>query len=327
MTAIASLLLVLAFSVLVTRFATSILTLSGVSRELAHFQARSAYTGVGYTTDEAERIVNHPVRRRVVLTLMLLGNAGVATIVATFILGFVGIEEGGEALSRFGVLAGGVIVLIIVTRVDRLNILLDGAIQWALDRFTDLEARDFEALLNIAGEYSVNEINIAEDSWLVSGPLHDLELIGEGVLILGVQRSSGQFLGAPSGDTELHTGDSVIVYGREDQLRELSERQPGGAGDRAARQAREEHERRRREETTRDEIARERAAGELDDRAAGADGERGAGDGDRRERGLDGGGAPGSRSEGVPDDPAGDPTAQPEPRTEAVAGDRTTEFE
>ena len=35
--------------------------------------------GVGYTTTEAEDVINHPVRRRIILWLMTFGNAGIIT--------------------------------------------------------------------------------------------------------------------------------------------------------------------------------------------------------------------------------------------------------
>ena len=47
---------------LVTRVAARALTLTELSSEAARFQARSAFTGVGFTTSEAEGIVSHPVR-------------------------------------------------------------------------------------------------------------------------------------------------------------------------------------------------------------------------------------------------------------------------
>lgn len=52
MFAIASLLVVLVLSLLVTRIATVALTHTGLSREVARFQARSAFSGVGFTTSE-----------------------------------------------------------------------------------------------------------------------------------------------------------------------------------------------------------------------------------------------------------------------------------
>ena len=64
MAAIASLLIVLTISLMVTRVATMALVLTGMSREAARFQARSAFSGVGYTTREAEDVVSHPVRRQ-----------------------------------------------------------------------------------------------------------------------------------------------------------------------------------------------------------------------------------------------------------------------
>jgi Trk-type K+ transport system membrane component len=86
MISVISLLVVLTLSILVTRIATVALTHTGLSQESAKFQARSAFTGVGFTTNESEKVVNHPLRRRILLLLMLLGNAGVVTAVSSLIL-------------------------------------------------------------------------------------------------------------------------------------------------------------------------------------------------------------------------------------------------
>ncbi|HWH13902.1 MAG TPA: hypothetical protein VNT51_04095 [Miltoncostaeaceae bacterium] len=59
MIALASVFVVVIVSLLVTRVATVLLTATGLSREVARFQARSALSGVGFTTGEAESVVNH----------------------------------------------------------------------------------------------------------------------------------------------------------------------------------------------------------------------------------------------------------------------------
>ena len=64
MTAILSLLLVVTLSILVTRIAAVALRHTGLARQTARFQARSAFSGAGFTTSESEKVVNHPVRRR-----------------------------------------------------------------------------------------------------------------------------------------------------------------------------------------------------------------------------------------------------------------------
>lgn len=55
--------------------------------------------------------------------------------------------------------------------------------------------------------------------------------------MLGVRRSSGEFLGVPGADTRLRPGDTVIMYGRDDPLAELSRRQAGIGGEHAHREA------------------------------------------------------------------------------------------
>src|SRR5437764_3855568 len=104
-----SVLAVLFVSLLVARVGTVALTLTGMSRETARFQARSAFFGVGFTTGEAEAVVNHPVRRRIIMTLILLGNAGIVTVLGTLLITFAG--DRGVPIGRVAVLVAGVAVL------------------------------------------------------------------------------------------------------------------------------------------------------------------------------------------------------------------------
>jgi hypothetical protein len=77
MAGIITVILILVFSILITRVASIALTHTGLSRESARFQARSAFTGVGFTTSESEKVVNHPVRRRILLLLKRYSNVDV----------------------------------------------------------------------------------------------------------------------------------------------------------------------------------------------------------------------------------------------------------
>ncbi|HKK31544.1 MAG TPA: potassium transporter TrkA, partial [Alphaproteobacteria bacterium] len=63
MVALSSLIFVLFLSLIVVRVGAEALTLTGLSRQEAKFQARSAWTGTGFTTTESEDVVSHPVRR------------------------------------------------------------------------------------------------------------------------------------------------------------------------------------------------------------------------------------------------------------------------
>lgn len=174
MLAISTLLLVVAISLLITRVAAAILTATGMSREAARFQARSAFSGSGFTTRESETVVDHPIRRRVIGTLMLLGSAGTVAVISTLVLGL-GHSGGGPPWWRVLELVVGLLALVYVSRSKWVDQRLTHIIQSVLRRYTRLPARDVASLLELAGDYAVSELAVAPDDWVAERRLDDLE--------------------------------------------------------------------------------------------------------------------------------------------------------
>lgn len=228
MTAIALLLLVISFSLLITRTAAAMLQLTGMSKDSARFQARAAFCGVGYSGTESEGIMNHPLRRQIISTLMLLGNAGTATVVATLILSFSAFQT--YWLVKLGVLMAGVGLLAGVASSRWFDTYLTIFIAWALKKYTRLDLHDYVALLNLSKGYAVLELEVASGDWMGGSNLASLALAKEGVLVLGVEKPDGRYIGAPSGDTRLDAGDMLTLYGKLDRLEELNRRRIGIAG-------------------------------------------------------------------------------------------------
>lgn len=231
MVAIATLLVVVTITLIVNRVGTIALTTTGLSTEVANFQARSALLGVGYTTSESDLVVNHPVRRRIVLSLMLVGNAGLVTIIGTVVVGFA--DSNTDVLVKVGTLGIGLLVILVAARSKTVDNLLSRVIGWSLRRFTDLQVRDYVELLDLASNYAVVELGVEADSWVAEHRLADLRLPDEGVIVLGIRRSDGIFVGAPRGHTQLHEHDTLILYGYADVLDELRHRKVGLEGDHA----------------------------------------------------------------------------------------------
>lgn len=234
MISIISLLVVVVLSMLVVRVATVALTLTGLSNELARFQARSAFTGAGFTTNESERVVGHPVRRRIIMLLMLLGNAGIITAVSSLILSFVGAQQAGGLTGslwfRITALLTGLVVLWAIAHSRWVDQRLSRLIAWSLGRWTRLEARDYASLLHLSGDYAVVELQVEPNDWLADRELRELHLSDEGVVALGIERAAGDFLGAPRGHTTLAAGDTVIFYGPRSTLHDLDDRRAGSEG-------------------------------------------------------------------------------------------------
>lgn len=233
MLSIISLLVILIISLIITRIATVALTLTGLSRESARFQARSAFTGVGFTTSESERVVSHPVRRRILMLLMLFGNAGIVTAVASIILAFVNNNSSANWFLRFGLLVSGLAGFWFIATSQWIDRRLSPVIAWALKRWARLDVRDYADVLHLAGEYGIKELKVNEQDWLSGKTLAELDLPHEGVLVLGIQRANGTYLGAPTGTNRILPDDTLILYGRSPVLADLDARPDDLRGARA----------------------------------------------------------------------------------------------
>lgn len=233
MAALVSVLVAISLSLLITRIATEALTLTGLSRSSAGFQARSAFTGSGFTTNESEQVVNHPVRRRIIMWLMFLGNAGIITVISSLVLTFISTGGFTEWLPRLLFLLLGIGLLWLVATNQAFNRFLTRWVRLALRRWTDLDVRDYASLLHLRGDYQVMEIQVEAEDWLANKRLDELNLRDEGIVILGIQREDKTYIGAPHGSSCISPGDLLILYGRKSGLMELDTRDAGATGEKA----------------------------------------------------------------------------------------------
>ncbi len=234
MFAVGGTLIVFTVSLVVIRIATVGLAMTGVSKDLAQFQAVSAFTGSGFTTKESEDIVNHPLRRRITTHLMLLGNVGVVVAIPSVVLSF--LNTGGSenwtsrVTVRLGVLAGGLLLLLLIASSRYVEQIMWSVTTWALRRLEGVQVHDYTRLLRVAHNYVISELQLREGDWLAGHTLEQLRLANEGVLVLGIEKPNGEYLGAPRGHTRLEPDDCLILYGQQTALLDLDERCAGMEG-------------------------------------------------------------------------------------------------
>lgn len=241
MIAVATVLVAILASMLIARIGTVALTVTGLSRESARFQARSALTRTGFTTPEAERVVDHPIRRRIIMLLMILGVSVNVTIIGALVLSFIDPQSGATTLVRTLLLVAGLAGLLALARNERVDRRLTQLIARLLRTYTDLDARDYARLLKLSGPYAVTEMVVGPRHWLAGRILADAELTDEGTIVLGIQRADGSYIGVPRGDAPIHEGDTLILYGHGGLLAELGKRPAGPAGDESHADAVAEH--------------------------------------------------------------------------------------
>ncbi|HIQ03708.1 MAG TPA: potassium transporter TrkA [Desulfurococcales archaeon] len=233
MIALVSLLLVILFSIIVVRIGTVALRMTGLPNEVAAFQAQSAFSGTGFTTSESEIVVSHPVRRKIIRILMLLGSAGITSAMATLVLTFVGRTPEEMAYRGFW-LAIGLLALYLFARSKLIYKWMAKLIEKALERWTTIRVYDYEQLLGLSKGYTISQFKVKKDSWLAGKTLKELELEREGIIVLGIYRKVNgveRYIGAPKANTRIEVGDVIICYGREEAIINLSKRLKGVEGD------------------------------------------------------------------------------------------------
>ena len=231
MAALISFFVILFISLTIVRIATVMLKMTGLSEDIARFQARSAFTGTGFTTRESESIISHPVRRRIIQNLMLTGNIGIVSFISSLLLTFMTGQNNKDILLRFLILFAGALFLYLVSRTKPFNWIMSKIIEGILKKRTHLYTKDYDSLLFLSGEFEVIKTQISEGSWLSDKTLNDLKLSDEGILVIGVRRTDGYYIGSPRGNTVIYSNDELILYGREKILREIGSRPPGPEGD------------------------------------------------------------------------------------------------
>jgi len=231
MIAVFTFVLVILVSMLVVRGGAVALKLTGLSWDVASFQAQSAFTGAGFTTSESENIVGHPARRRVIRAMINLGSIGVSSALVTVVVTFT--TAGDDMQLRTWWMVGSLVLLVIAIRTKVFDRLFIPVVTRILLRSSKLRILDYEELLRMDKGFSVAQLTVEPDTWLTGGPLKQLALNEEGILVLNVRRSSGSVLAAPRPIIHLEPGDKILCYGLEGELGDLAKRPSGPEGERA----------------------------------------------------------------------------------------------
>ena len=210
-------LIAIIISMLIVRAGAIALMMTGMSFDQAKFQALSAFSGTGFTTREAERVVKHAQRRKVVTWLMILGNAGIVTMIVTATSSFAntkGLEVGVNALF----LMFSIWLIYLVTKHSPLTRYWE---VFARKHLARLKLFDEDAavdeMLHITEGYGVVRIQLLENSFFIGQPLAELNVGLAKSIILGIERDN-EWHPVPRSDMKPKIGDYLVIYGQLDDL-------------------------------------------------------------------------------------------------------------
>jgi hypothetical protein len=204
------LLIAILVSFIIVRIGGFALELTGVEPEVARFQALSAFSGTGFTTREAERVVGHRTRRRIVTILIILGNAGTVTIIATLVASFTQVSGYTWFFIRLAIIVGGIFglyQLIIRSNVGRrIPVWLRRPVMNRILR----EAPVFEEIFHVEKDWAISLVVIKGSSKSIGQSVSDITAEGD-IDILGIDRID-TYLTRPNREEKIVEGDRLLVY-------------------------------------------------------------------------------------------------------------------
>jgi len=220
---------VLIISFIIVRIGAVAFQLTGLEWSLAKFQALSCFTATGFTTKEAELITGNPQRRRIASFLIVLGHAGLVTMVATFanslrpsVIKIPGLPDfvstGALQWINMAVIAVAIYVIYRVSTNTKIAKKLTDALRRRIVKKEIIKPVSFEELMVATAGYGVSKIEIRKDSPVLNKTLLKSGLRGRDITVLAVIRA-GETMSNPPANTKIVLGDELVCFGRLENIR------------------------------------------------------------------------------------------------------------
>ena len=223
---ILSLFVILMVSFVIIRISSIALMRTGLARDASEFQALSAFFSVGFTTGEAEMVVNHPLRRKIIVDTIIAGNVVMTGVIGSIVITFVQslkAQDLTHTWTALGLIAASGITVLVLMRIGLFRRAIDAMIKIAMERSGAVRALDYELLFRFQDGFCVSEVEIDTGHGLIGQTIKGALLADHGVVVLSITRADKSFVAAPSGEVELAEGDTLLVYGRESVVQALAD--------------------------------------------------------------------------------------------------------
>lgn len=207
-------------SFLIVRAGAIALMMSGLDRPRAVFQSLSAFTGTGFTTREAEMVMNNPLRRKIISILMILGNAGIVAVIISATSSVI-TSKAYELPIHFVLFGLGVYLIYRLGKSRGFTQKWENFIERKLIRMPAFEEGTAEDLLHFLEGYGLVKKMISEGSQLIDVSLAEWRFRSPDIVILGIERGA-KWIPIPRKHHErVQKGDRLVVYGNLKSLKEI----------------------------------------------------------------------------------------------------------
>jgi amino acid transporter len=177
---------------------------TGMERSKAFFQALSALSNTGFTTRQAEDIVEYPKRRQIVAWLIFFGCVGITAFLFLMIL-YVKAGIVAPSTTHIGAIVGAIVLLIILIWTGVIRRLANGILKLFHKGPVNVE------ILHQAQDYGVARIKVTEKdkTGLTVGKFK--------VTVLAIERGD-KVISSPKDTESVQQGDYLLCYGKTEEI-------------------------------------------------------------------------------------------------------------
>ena len=153
--------------------------------------------------------------------MMILGNAGIVTMIITTTTSFVSTDIEILPLSIAVLLVGVILLYFLATRTGLAG-KWEEFVERRLGATTLFEEGSVDELLHLIEGYGLVKLILESGSPLVGQSIGDTGIPESGFRILGIERDH-DWIAAPRARQVLLAGDRLVIYGQLDALRRLAQ--------------------------------------------------------------------------------------------------------
>jgi len=210
--------LVIILSLLVVWAGGIALAMTGMDEKKARFQALSAFTRTGFTTKEAELVTRNTRRRTIVTWLMILGNAGIVTVIVTATSSLASTTSGSAIGIGIALLVASIAIIYLIAKYTPLVKIWGRFVEKRLIDSEFFEEGVSEDLLHLSEGYGLVKIFVTEDSPLIGHTLLEANTPDNNFWVVGIERAK-DWISLPRSREKIQEKDRLIVYGNVEHLK------------------------------------------------------------------------------------------------------------
>ncbi|WP_285769045.1 hypothetical protein [Peribacillus sp. SI8-4] len=201
--------------VLVIEISVTLLKMTGLKSNVARFQVISMLTGTGFTTDESKSIIDHPVRRKISMFLILFGVFSLAVIISSIST----LLSDDLRLTELTIIIGILVVLTVLIKSPFMNNRISAKMKSELYNHYELWEHPIEDILFLEDNDVVMEIDIYEKSEFIDVKVADIFSQDADINVLFIE--SGEVkLRKELCAYKIKLGDNLFLYGNKKEIEE-----------------------------------------------------------------------------------------------------------